>query len=288
MKIYILKKKLLQSSLLIVLLAFIGYAGFSFAMEQLEHYDWSLEDVSKSVESTDPNKKYGWGVLKPKNEEPPFVPPWLQGLLKEYGAIYMGDSRRKSVALTFDMGFELEGATPRILDVMAKHNVKGTFFLCGHWVKTQPDLLKRLISEGHTVGNHTWNHPSLPDISKDKLTKEIMVLNKDIEQASGCNYKAKYLRPPKGEFSRTSLDATKNLGFQSVFWSIATNDWSPMATSKKVKDDILNQLHPGAIILLHGNSKAVVDSFDDIIASIKAKGYTIVSLDEIQASDGNV
>ncbi|MTV49877.1 polysaccharide deacetylase family protein [Heliobacillus mobilis] len=182
------------------------------------------------------------------------------------------------------MGYELEGATPRILDIMAKHNAKGTFFLCGHWVKTQPELLRRLIAEGHTVGNHTWNHPSLPSLTQDKLTREIMVLNKDIELASGCDYKTKYLRPPKGEFSRNSLEATKNLGFQSVFWSIATDDWSPLATTKKVQEDIVKQIHPGAIILLHGNSKPVVDSLDYIITSIKEKGYTIVTLDEIQSS----
>ncbi|MBM7867066.1 polysaccharide deacetylase family protein [Heliobacterium gestii] len=233
---------------------------------------------------TSPNSaagKYGWGFVRSENEVPPYVPEWQKALLKEYGAAYLGDNSRKSVAITFDMGYELEGATPRILETLAAYNAKATFFLAGHWVKTQPDLLRRMVAEGHTVANHTWNHPSLPEISTEKLTEEILSLHRGIQQASGTDYQAKYLRPPKGEFSRKSLESTKNLGYRTIFWSISSVDWLPSSRPQQVYQDVVNQLHPGAIILLHGNSKAVVEALEGILKNIQERGYAVETLDQL-------
>ncbi|ABZ84747.1 polysaccharide deacetylase, putative [Heliomicrobium modesticaldum Ice1] len=226
-------------------------------------------------------EKYGWGFVRSENENPPYVPEWQKKQLQEYGAAYMGDNSRKAVAITFDMGYELEGATPRILDTLAAHNAKATFFLAGHWVKTQPDLLRRMIAEGHTVANHTWNHLSLPDISTEKLTEEILSLHRDIQQASCTDYQAKYLRPPRGEYSRKSLESTKNLGYRTIFWSISSVDWLPSSRPQQVHEDVSSQLHPGAIVLLHGNSKAVVEAMDPILKTIRERGYTVETLDQI-------
>lgn len=271
-------KRIVKMLSLFLFLCIIGYEGLkplppASELNSLEH---------PAASPTGSNAKYGWGFVRSKNEEPPFVPQWQQQILRDYNAIYVGPRERKVLAITFDMGYEKEGATPRILEVLAKHNVKGAFFLAGHWVKTQPELLKRLITEGHIVGNHTWNHPSLPDISPDKLTEEIMSWHRHVHQLTG--YTAKYLRPPKGEFSRNSLEATKNLGYQSVFWSIAVVDWLPMSNPRQVYEGVVKHLHPGAIILLHGNSMDVVNQLDDIIAGIKERGYSIVSLDELQSA----
>ncbi|MDD2420623.1 MAG: polysaccharide deacetylase family protein [Heliobacteriaceae bacterium] len=225
-----------------------------------------------------PDTKYGWGLVRSKNEEQPFVPQWQQQIFRDYDAVYVGPPDRKAVALTFDMGYEKEGGTPNILTTLAKHELKATFFLAGHWVKTQPELLTQLIAAGHTIGNHTWTHPSLPEISPDKLTEEIMVWHRHVYEATG--YTAKYLRPPKGEFSRNSLERAKSLGYKSVFWSLAVVDWLPTSDPGQVYAGVINHLHPGAIILLHGNSPAVLSQLDAIITSIKERGYTIVPLEE--------
>ncbi|MBC9783382.1 polysaccharide deacetylase family protein [Heliobacterium chlorum] len=286
-----MKNIALKIALILSLVGIIGFVGLQPLHPPKEYLSLEYNRLENSSPENapannpnvrDPHKKYGWGFVRSKEEQPPYVPQWQQDLLKEYNAIYKGSGAQKVLAITFDMGYELEGATPRILDVLKKHDAKAAFFLTGHWVKTQPDLLKRMIAEGHDIGNHTWNHPSLPDLSQDKLTEEIMSLHRDIQQASGCDYAAKYLRPPKGEFSRSSLDATKSLGYQTIFWSISSVDWLPSSSPRKVYNDVLSQLHPGAIILLHGNSKAVVDQMEDMMTAIKERGYSIVPLTEIQ------
>ncbi|QGG48139.1 polysaccharide deacetylase family protein [Heliorestis convoluta] len=238
----------------------------------------SLEELMASPGGY--NKKYGWGIVRSKNEKGPQVPQWEIDLLKDYDAFYIGKKDEKAVTLTFDMGYEKEGGTPKILDTLAKHNIKATFFFTGHWVKTQPDLLKRIIEEGHIVGNHTWKHPSLPDLSGDKIKNEIMVLHNHIKDHTG--YETKYLRPPRGEFSRRSLEISKNLGYQSVFWSIAVVDWKPSSNEKSIYQGVIDQLHPGAIILLHGNSEGVINQLENIIDTIEKKGYKIVSLEDIK------
>ncbi|MTV47690.1 polysaccharide deacetylase family protein [Heliobacillus mobilis] len=286
-----MKNIALKVALILSLVGIIGFMGLQPLRPPKEYIslEYNLLENSSPENAPannpnvqDPHKKYGWGFVRSKDEQPPYVPQWQQDLLKEYNAIYKGSGSQKVLSITFDMGYELEGATPRILDVLQKHNAKAAFFLTGHWVKTQPDLLKRMIAEGHEIGNHTWNHPSLPELSQDKLTEEIMSLHRDIQEASGSDYAAKFLRPPKGEFSRSSLDATKSLGYQTVFWSISSVDWLPSSSPRKVYDDVLSQLHPGAIILLHGNSKAVVDQMEDMMTAIKERGYSIVPLVEIQ------
>ncbi|KAB2954424.1 polysaccharide deacetylase family protein [Heliorestis acidaminivorans] len=240
----------------------------------------SIEFIDELMASPKANKKYGWGFVRSKNEKGPQVPQWEKDLLKEYGAFYIGKEDQKHVTLTFDMGYEKEGATPQILDILDKHNIKATFFFTGHWVKTQPELLKRIVEEGHIVGNHTWGHPSLPDISEEKLTKEIMSLHDHIKEH--VNYEPKYLRPPRGEFSRKTLEISKQLGYQSVFWSIAVVDWKPNSSAQNVYKGVIQQLHPGAIILLHGNSMVVVNQLENIIDTIEKKGYSFVSLDELK------
>ncbi|MZP29105.1 polysaccharide deacetylase family protein [Heliobacterium undosum] len=264
----------------LALFLLFGITGYLF----LQPLPVEPDEQAPAHFGTSPNSaagKYGWGFVRSKNETPPYVPEWQKNQLREYGAAYMGDNSRKAVVITFDMGYELEGATPRILDTLAAYNAKATFFLAGHWVKTQPDLLRRMITEGHTVANHTWNHPSLPDISTEKLTEEIMSLHRDIQQASGSDYQAKYLRPPKGEFSRKSLETTKNLGYRTIFWSISSVDWLPSSRPQQVHEDVSSQLHPGAIILLHGNSKAVVEAMEPILKTIQERGYTVETLDQM-------
>ncbi|MCW2278441.1 polysaccharide deacetylase family protein [Heliophilum fasciatum] len=230
------------------------------------------------------DSKLGWGFVRSKNEVPPYVPEWEKELLQAYDAVYMlpGDERR--ISLTFDMGYERAGATPRILDILDRHQVKATFFLTGHWVDTQPELLNQIAQKGHIIGNHTRNHPDLTNITPDQRAEEILSLHRKIEQTA--NYSPRYLRPPEGRFSRESLNACRNLGYQTVFWSISAVDWLPTANAQEIHDTVLGQLHPGAIILLHGNAQAVVDQLESLIVDIKARNYQFVPLSVISTPAG--
>ena len=139
-----------------------------------------------------------------------------------------------------------------------------------------------MIEEGHIVGNHTVNHKSMPDLSEEKIKEEILELHQTIYDK--FNYEMKYMRPPKGEFSEKSLSVTNSLGYKTVMWSFAYQDWNEekQPEEEKSKEKILNNLHNGEIMLLHGNSKTNTNILDSIIKEAKQKGYEFKSLDEFQ------
>ncbi len=139
-----------------------------------------------------------------------------------------------------------------------------------------------MIEEGHIVGNHTVNHKSMPDLSEEKIKKEILELHQTIYDK--FNYEMKYMRPPKGEFSEKSLSVTNSLGYKTVMWSFAYEDWNEdkQPEEEKSKAKILNNLHNGEIMLLHGNSKTNTNILDSIIKEAKQMGYEFKSLDEFQ------
>ena len=138
-----------------------------------------------------------------------------------------------------------------------------------------------MIEEGHIVGNHTVNHKSMPDLSEEKIKKEILELHQTIYDK--FNYEMKYMRPPKGEFSEKSLSVTNSLGYKTVMWSFAYEDWNEdkQPEEEKSKAKILNNLHNGEIMLLHGNSKTNTNILDSIIKEAKQMGYEFKSLDEL-------
>ena len=139
-----------------------------------------------------------------------------------------------------------------------------------------------MIEEGHIVGNHTVNHKSMPELSEGKIKKEILELHQTIYDK--FNYEMKYMRPPKGEFSEKSLSVTNSLGYKTVMWSFAYEDWNEdkQPEEEKSKAKILNNLHNGEIMLLHGNSKTNTNILDSIIKEAKQMGYEFKSLDEFQ------
>ena len=168
------------------------------------------------------------------------------------------------------------------LEILKNNQVKATFFITAHYVNTQEELVKQMIEEGHIVGNHTVNHKSMPDLSEEKIKKEILELHQTIYDK--FNYEMKYMRPPKGEFSEKSLSVTNSLGYKTVMWSFAYEDWNEdkQPEEEKSKAKILNNLHNGEIMLLHGNSKTNTNILDSIIKEAKQMGYEFKSLDEFQ------
>lgn len=227
------------------------------------------------------NKKIGWGIKRNDNHDQPDVGSTNKAILDKYQGMYMGNSESKKIYLTFDMGYEA-GYTEKILEVLKQNDVKATFFITAHYVNTQPDLVQRMIDEGHIIGNHTVNHKSMPDCSLDTIKTEMMDLHSAIYEKFG--YEMKYMRPPKGEYSEKTVAYTNTLGYTTVMWSFAYDDWdeSKQGREEYGKQKILNNLHNGEIMLLHATSKDNANILDEVIKEIKNQGYEFKNLDEFE------
>ncbi len=231
--------------------------------------------------STVSNQKIGWGIKRNDNHEQPDVGSNNRKVLEENKGICLGNKEKKNIYLTFDEGYEA-GYTPQLLSTLKENQVKATFFITAHFVNTQPDLVQQMIDEGHIIGNHTVNHKSMPELTEEKIKTEVMDLHQVINEK--FNYEMKYIRPPKGEFSENTLQVTNRLGYTTVMWSFAYEDWNedkqPDETSAKKK--VLDNLHNGEIMLLHGNSKTNTNILDTVIKEAKNMGYEFKSLDEFE------
>ncbi len=230
--------------------------------------------------STLDNTATGWGFKKNQGA-PPSVSTATAQLLEKYNGFYIGDTNSKKIYLTFDEGYE-NGYTAGILDVLKANNVKAAFFVTGSYVSREPDLVKRMVNEGHIVGNHSVNHPSLPKVSDEELEAELKDLDKMVEDLTGV--KMKYVRPPQGEYSERVLAKISNMGYKTVFWSFAYKDWD--TTLQQGTDYAYNQVMPyidgGAVLLLHAVSSDNAGALDKIIKDVKAQGYEFCSIDDIK------
>lgn len=237
-----------------------------------------------AAEASYSNKPIHWGFKKAKNEEPASAGEELDSLLAKYGAYYMADTNKKEIYLTFDNGYE-NGYTAQILDVLKKKKVPATFFVTGHYLQDQPKLVKRMAKEGHIVGNHSWHHPDLTKVSDDRLQKELDSVRKETERLTGQKDVA-YLRPPRGIFSERTLALSQKLGYQNVFWSLAFVDWhvNNQKGWEYAYHNIMRQIHPGAILLLHTVSKDNAEALEQAIDDLTKKGYTFKSLDHYMAT----
>ena len=244
--------------------------------------DSTKDMISKVVSSsTLSNTKIGWGVKREENHLQPDLGAKNMKILEEGEGIAIGNKDKKYVYLTFDEGYEA-GYTKQILETLKNNQVPATFFITAHYLNTQVDLVKQMVSDGHIVGNHTVNHKSMPDLTDEKIREEVMTLHTAIYEKTG--YEMKYIRPPMGEFSQRTLEITKNLGYTNVMWSLAYDDWDENKQGREdyAKQKIIDNIHPGAIILLHGNSKDNANVLDYCIKEIRNMGYEFKSLDEFE------
>ncbi|NLB82110.1 MAG: delta-lactam-biosynthetic de-N-acetylase [Clostridiaceae bacterium] len=225
------------------------------------------------------NKKIAWGFKKVENSPPGLPSEWIC-LLERFDGYYLGDKNKKSLFLTFDEGYE-NGYTPKILDVLKEQNVPAAFFVTGAYITKEADLVKRMADEGHIVGNHTYNHPSMPDVSNDeKLIREMDSVNEKYHALTGETMK--YLRPPKGEFSERTLAITKKNGYKTILWSNAYVDWiSGKNTEQYALESVTKYLHNGCIILMHAVSKENALALPKIVSYAREQGYTFESLDDL-------
>ena len=202
--------------------------------------------------------------------------------LKTYDAYYVGSGDDKVIYLTFDCGFE-NGNTAPILDALKKHNAPATFFVVGHFLETAPDLVKRMVEEGHTVGNHTYHHPDMSSISDlASFQKEVDDTAALYQEITGQEM-TKYYRPPQGKYSTENLKMAKELGYHTFFWSLAYVDWNvdSQPTKEQAFDKLLPRIHPGAIVLLHSTSKTNGEIMDELLSKWEEMGYRFAPLSEL-------
>ena len=205
-----------------------------------------------------------------------------QDQLKALDTAYLGDTSEKVIYLTFDSGYE-NGCTAQILDVLKAHQVKAAFFLVGNYLERNADLVRRMVDEGHIVGNHTMHHYDMSKISdRAAFTKELTDLEELYRQVTGQEMQ-KFYRPPQGLFSEENLKMAQELGYKTVFWSLAYVDWKNDAqpTQDEAFSKLLPRTHNGAVVLLHSTSKTNAEILDTLLTQWEEMGYRFGSVEEI-------
>lgn len=268
MYVVIKGKKLIGAALclIIVAAAVISWIGFS-----------NRDDGAVEAAASNDN----WGLSFQEEGKTP-VGNATPEFLNQYNAYFCGNSEDKKIYLTFDCGYE-NGYTPAILDALEKHNVKAAFFVVGNYLETSPDLVKRMVEEGHIVGNHTYHHPDMSQISDPaSFQEEITSLEKKYQEITGLEMQ-KFYRPPQGKYSESNLKMAQELGYQTVFWSLAYVDWyvDQQPTQEEAYAKLLPRIHPGAVVLLHSTSKINAEILDDLLTKWEQEGYTFGTLNEL-------
>ena len=239
-----------------------------------EHYPFIT--VSASADGN-------WGLSFQQEGKPP-VANATADYLRQFNAYYADQTEEKVIYLTFDAGYE-NGNTAAILDALKKHQAPAAFFLVGNYLETSPDLVKRMISEGHTVGNHTYHHPDMSKISTaQSFSKELKDLEDLYRQTTGQTMK-RYYRPPQGKYSESNLKMAKELGYSTFFWSLAYVDWyeDRQPTKEEAFKTLLGRIHPGAEVLLHSTSTTNGEILDELLTKWEEMGYRFAPLDDLAA-----
>ena len=222
-----------------------------------------------------------WGLSFRQEGQTPVGPASSQQLA-QYDAAYVGDTSQKVLYLTFDAGYE-NGCTAQILDTLKKHNVQAAFFLVGNYIEKNADLVRRMVEEGHTVGNHTMHHYDMSKLSdKEAFSKELTDLEALFKEVTGQEME-KYYRPPQGIYSEKNLTMAKELGYKTVFWSLAYVDWNndSQPTKEYAFEKLLPRTHNGAVILLHSTSQTNAEILEELITKWKEMGYRFGTLEEL-------
>ena len=202
--------------------------------------------------------------------------------LRQFDTVYLGDTSEKVIYLTFDAGYE-NGCTAKILDVLQKHQVKAAFFLVGNYIEKNEDLVRRMVKEGHIVGNHTMHHYDMSKLSdKAAFSKELTDLETLYKTATGMDM-PKFYRPPQGIYSEENLRMAKELGYKTVFWSLAYVDWNNDAQPSREQafSKLLPRIHNGAVVLLHSTSQTNAEILDELLTKWKEMGFRFASIEEL-------
>lgn len=226
-------------------------------------------------------KNTNWGLSFKTNGEPPTGNASVE-YLKNFNSYFLGDISKKEIYITFDAGYEA-GFMPQILEALKKHNVKATFFVVGTLIKSDPELIKSISDNGHYVGNHTMHHPNMSKISTmESFKKEIEDVEKLFKDVTGKDLD-KFYRPPQGIYSESNLQMANELGYKTIFWSLAYVDWykNNQPTHDEAFNKLIPRIHNGAIILLHSTSKTNAEILDELLTKLENLGYTFGDLEKL-------
>lgn len=227
-----------------------------------------------------------WGLSFRTEGQPP-VGNATAAQLAQHNAYFVGDTAQKRLYLTFDAGYE-NGHTPAILDALKKHGVPAAFFVVGHYLESAPELVCRMVEEGHLVGNHTYSHPDMSAMSTEEaFLAQLAQVEEKYRQVTGREM-AKVYRPPQGKYSAENLQMACDAGYHTFFWSLAYVDWydDRQPTHQQAFDKLLGRVHPGAIVLLHSTSATNGEILDELLTKWKEMGYTFGSLTELCGGGG--
>ena len=267
-----MKKNVKQGSLLLVLFGVMFFLGRGAARLYTEQA-WNPDSVLEQAE----NWGLGFGAegTKPTGTA-------TADELAQYNAHYVGDGEEKVIYLTFDCGYE-NGNTEPILDALKKHNAPATFFVVGHFLESAPEIAKRMVADGHAVGNHTYHHPDMSAISDlSSFQKEMDDVAALFKETTGQEM-APYYRPPQGKYSTDNLKMAQELGYHTFFWSLAYVDWNVdnQPTREEAFDKLLSRIHPGAIVLLHSTSQTNGEILDELLTKWEEMGYEFRPLSDL-------
>lgn len=281
-----MKKQILIRIFSFVLLftsAFLAGTGAAFwkdhalAANQRNHASGTFSHTRAVSTGAEDN----WGLSFQEEGKPPAGNATIEELA-EYDAFYAQDTDEKILYLTFDAGYE-NGNTAPILDALKKHDVSATFFVVGTYIESEPDLIRRMVEEGHTVGNHTWHHPNMSQIADmDSFKKEITDVEDVFLNVTGQEM-ARYYRPPQGKYNVENLQMAKELGYKTFFWSLAYVDWyqNNQPTKEEAFDKLIGRIHPGAVVLLHSTSSTNAAILDELLTKWEEMGYQVRPLSEL-------
>ena len=222
-----------------------------------------------------------WGLSFPQEGAPPMGNAG-KDQLKAYDAAYIGDTSRKVLYLTFDAGYE-NGSTEKILDVLKAQQVPAAFFLVGNYMEKNADLVRRMVEEGHIVGNHTMHHYDMSKLTEQSaFAKELKDLEILFQEITGKEM-PKFYRPPQGLYSEENLKMAKDLGYKTVFWSLAYVDWNndDQPSREEALGKLIPRTHPGAVVLLHSTSKTNAAVLEELIGKWREEGYTFGTVEEL-------
>ena len=240
--------------------------------------------ISVSILLNDVMSTGAWGLSFPSEGRPP-VGPASNAQLARYDAAYLGDTGRKVLYLTFDAGYE-NGCTAKILDVLKRQEVPAAFFLVGNYIEKNADLVRRMVAEGHTVGNHTMHHYDMSKLTEPAAFRKELTELEALYEATVGQPMQKYYRPPQGIYSEENLRQAKELGYRTVFWSLAYVDWNNdrQPTRQQAFDKLLPRVHDGAVVLLHSTSETNAEILEELLTKWKEMGYEFAPIDDLFAS----
>lgn len=232
------------------------------------HYLFSNSVIPVSIDSSG---NRSWGIKRNKGALPDPDPGSVEILERQNGA-WTGDTSKKTIYVTFDLGYEA-GYTDSILDTLKAKNVKTIFFITGPYLDKCDKLIRRFVDEGHYVGNHTVRHKSMPLLDRATAEKELLELEKSFEEK--YNSQMLFFRPPKGEYNEETLKLAKELRYTTLFWSFAYDDWivNKVRGPQYVVNLVSQYAHNGMVILFHAVSRDNSDALGAVIDTLRNMGY---------------